>query len=136
MNSELYLKNKNIKVTKARIEVLDLLLNIEHAVSADFIYEKFKEDNISVDLSTIYRTLELLESKNIVDKFDLGNGKYNYVLKKEVHKHILECSLCHKEIEIECPMLQIEEIIKNKTGFTLTEHELKIKGVCEECKKK
>jgi len=47
---------------------------------------------------------------------------------------LLQCKLCHKEIEIECPMQQVEELIKNKTGFSSIEHQLKIEGICEECK--
>ncbi|MDU1856116.1 MAG: transcriptional repressor, partial [Clostridium baratii] len=43
--------------------------------------------------------------------------------------------ICHKEVELNCPMIQIEEIINRQTGFTLTEHNLEMKGVCDECKK-
>ena len=42
----------------------------------------------------------------------------------------------HKEVEIPCPMKQFEEIVQNETGFTLVEHNLIMKGVCEDCKKK
>lgn len=134
MNLEAYLRKCNIKITKGRLNILHILLNNEDAVSVDYIYEQLRKNGLSTDLSTVYRTMDVLESKNIVDKLDLGDGKYNYKIKKEVHKHTLQCSLCHKEIEIDCPMVQIEQIIKNKTGFTLMEHELKIKGICEECK--
>jgi Fe2+ or Zn2+ uptake regulation protein len=135
MDLQAYLKKCNIKVTKGRINILEILLNSEDAASVDYIYEECKRRGLAIDLSTVYRTMEILESKNIVDKFNLGEGKFNYKIKKEVHKHTLECSLCHKEVEIDCPMVQIEQIIKNRTGFTLMEHELKIKGVCEDCKK-
>lgn len=135
MEIQEYLKKCNIKVTKGRLNILNILLNHEDALSVDFIYDECKRRGLSIDLSTIYRTMETLENKNIVDKLSLGDGKFNYKLKKEIHKHTLECSLCHKEVEIDCPMVQIEQIIKNKTGFTLMEHELKIKGICEECKK-
>ena len=33
-------------------------------------------------------------------------------------------------------MSQIEETVKNTTGFTLTEHDLKLRGVCKDCKNK
>lgn len=134
MNLEAYLRKCSIKVTKGRLNILQILLNNEDAVSVDYIYEQLRRNGLTTDLSTVYRTMDILENKNIVDKLDLGDGKYNYKIKKEVHKHTLQCSLCHKEIEIECPMVQIEQIIKNRTGFTLMEHELKIKGICEECK--
>jgi len=134
MKLESTLKDQGIKVTKSRLAILEILLNNENAVSVDYIYELCIKNGITIDLSTVYRTMDILENKHIIDKIDLGEGKYNYKLKKDVHKHTLECCLCHKEVQIECPMVQIEEIIKNKTGFTLTEHELKIKGICDSCK--
>lgn len=134
MNLEVFLRNSNIKITKGRVNILQILLDSEDAVTVEYIYEKCREKELAIDLSTVYRTMDVFECKNIVDKFDLGDGKYNYKLKKEVHKHTLECSFCHKEVEIDCPMVQIEQIIKNRTGFTLMEHDLKIKGICEECK--
>ncbi|SKA83907.1 Fe2+ or Zn2+ uptake regulation protein [Clostridium sp. USBA 49] len=134
MEPENLLKKNNIKITKGRIGILNILLNTEDAVTVDYIYEQCKERGLKIDLSTIYRTMDILENKNIIEKLNLGEDKFSYIIKKENHKHILECSLCHKEVEIDCPMLQIEEIIKNKTGFVLTEHDLKIKGICDECK--
>jgi Fur family ferric uptake transcriptional regulator len=101
----------------------------------EYIFEHCKEAGKLIDLSTVYRTLDTFESKDLVNKFDLGDGKYNYLLKEKAHKHIIECSCCHKEQEIDCPMVQIEELIKNKTGYTTMQHELKIKGICEDCKK-
>ena len=114
---------------------MDILLNSEIALSADYIYEKCLSDHISVDLSTVYRTLELLDDKCITDKFDLGDGRYNFIIRKERHMHKIECYKCHKKLEIECPMNQIDELIRNKTGFTPLEHELNIKGICEQCRK-
>jgi Fur family transcriptional regulator, ferric uptake regulator len=135
MDGLTYLRGKKIKATKARIYIMGILLNSEIALSADYIYEKCLSDNISVDLSTVYRTLELLDEKGITEKFDLGDGRYNFIIKKEGHMHKIECSMCHKKLEIECPMNQIDELIRNKTGFTPMEHQLFIKGICEDCRK-
>ena len=59
---------------------------------------------------------------------------FAYKLKKKTHKHLLKCDVCNREIDIPCPMSQIEEIVRNETGFTLTEHDLVMKGVCKECR--
>lgn len=130
------LKHKGIKVTKARIIIYDIISNSDVGISADFICKECLNEGININLSTIYRNLEVFEENDLIEKFDLGEGKYNYVIKKHNHKHILECSLCHKEVELQCPMQQIEQLVKTKTGFTLIEHELVMKGICEECKKK
>lgn len=133
-NTEL-LKNNKIKVTFARKVILQILNEADTAVSADYIYEKCCEGNYSINLSTVYRTLEVFEEKAIVEKFDLGDRKYNYSIIKEHHNHTIECNMCHKAIELECPFKMLEEIIKSKTGFTMMEHEIHIKGVCKSCQK-
>lgn len=136
MDVKLVLKKNNMKVTKARYNILDIICTSEKCVDVNTIFERCKDRGVDIDLSTIYRTIDLLVEKKVIEKIDLGNGTYNYTIKDNVHKHILVCNICHKEIEIECPMQQVEEIIKYKTGFTLTEHELKLKGICKNCMKK
>lgn len=131
------LKNNNINITKGRLAILRAMDKNPTAVSAELLLNECEDMGIKIDLSTIYRNLELLEEKGIIEKFDLGYGKYNFILRKDDHrhKHILKCEMCKKLVEIDCPMLQIEEIIKDKTGFTLVNHELKINGICKECRK-
>ncbi|WP_243103891.1 Fur family transcriptional regulator [Clostridium sp. JN-1] len=133
-----YLKKKGLKVTKARVNILNILLESEKAISAEYIFEECKSKNENIDLSTVYRTLELFENKNIIIRFNLDKQRYVYAIKKEHHKHILKCIMCHKRVEIDCPMQQVKQIIKNNTGFDLFDEGLKtnIEGICEECQKK
>lgn len=131
-----FLRKNHIKVTRARISILNILSNCEDSIDADYIFKQCRNKGLNVNLSTVYRNLEILLEKGIINKFDLGNGKYNYKLKSFQHKHKIKCDLCKKEVEIECPMPQVEEIIKNTTGFSLVHHELRITGICNDCKKK
>ncbi|WP_125154726.1 Fur family transcriptional regulator [Clostridium rectalis] len=135
MNTEEYLRANNIKITKGRVSIFNILTKSKDALTVEYIYEECKIKSINIDLSTVYRTLELFKNKKIVDKFDLGHGKYNYIINNNRHKHILECTICHKEVEIDCPMQQVEQMIKNKTGFTILDDNLnfKLEGICREC---
>lgn len=135
---EQYLKQYGIKITKGRVNVLDIICRTDTAVSAEYIFDECRRRGINIDLSTVYRSLELFECKDIISKFDLGKGKYNYTIKREDHKHVLQCKLCHKEVEIDCPMQHVKELIKDKTGFVFENEELDIKleGICETCRKK
>jgi Fur family ferric uptake transcriptional regulator len=135
MNIISYLKENNIKITKARKSILEIIVCSKEPINANLIYAMITKNDIKIDLSTVYRTLDLLESKKILNKFDLGNNMYNYTINKNAHKHIIECDLCHKEMVIDCPIPQIEEQIKAKTGITLTESHVYLKGICKECKK-
>lgn len=138
MEIENCLAKNNIKKTSARILILKILSHSDNAMNVESIYNECRSKEANIDISTVYRTLELFSKKNIVKKFDFGDGKYNYSIKKKFHKHILECKFCGKEVEIDCPMQQVEETIKNTTGFTISEDEFdeKIIGICESCRNK
>lgn len=127
------LKLKNIKITRGRIFIYELLSNTKENLTADDIYKKCIKEDEEINLSTVYRTLELFEKNKMIEKVFSKDGTSAYIIKKHKHNHKVECNLCHKEIEVACPMTQIEELLKNETGFTLTEHKLQLKGVCKEC---
>lgn len=129
------LKQNSIKITVARKSILEIISISGEAINANLIYTQLSEKDIKIDLSTVYRTLDLFENKKILNKFDLGNNMYNYTINSNAHKHIIKCDLCHKNIVIDCPIPQIEEQIKAKTGMTLTQSHVHLKGICKDCKK-
>lgn len=131
-----FLKEKELKVTKARLGILDVLSNSKNSLTVEEILYNCKVKGLSINLSTVYRALEVFEEKNIVDKFSLKEGLCSYKLKGKEHKHTLECNICNRQIEVPCPMKHIEEVVQSETGFTLTDHNLVMKGVCKSCKKK
>lgn len=129
-----YLKEKQLKVTRARTSILTILSKSDEALTASEIWDRLNKNNIVVDLSTVYRTLEVLVDKKILEKFNIDDDKYNYRFKDRGHKHNIECDVCHKIIEIDCPMPQVEEYIKLKTGITLIDSCISInKGICSDC---
>lgn len=130
------LKKKGIKVTKGRMAILYVLSKANKSMEVESIYDKCKKNGVNINLSTVYRGLELFEENGLVDKFPLKEGMASFKLKGEEHKHLLRCSVCSKEIQVPCPMKQFEEVVQSETGFVLTEHNLIMKGLCKECKKK
>ena len=136
MNTIEILKKHSIKVTKPRMAIYELLEKEHTGIGAYYIYSTLLKENHSINLSTVYRTLELFEEKNLIQKYDLGEKKYNFSLIRHGHHHIVECDSCHKVINLDCPMKQIEDLITKETGFHLTEHHLELKGICKDCLEK
>lgn len=130
---ENYLKENGIRVTQGRISILQIIESSDKGLSAESLYYECRKKDNNLNLSTVYRTLDLLEGNNIIKKINI-DGPAIYVLKKESHKHILQCDVCQRQVEIPCPMEEIEEAIKNKVGFSLTKHKLELNGICDKCK--
>ena len=134
MDYGILLKEKGLKVTKGRVAILEILFSNKD-ITAEFILNECKKNGIDINQSTVYRAVEFFVEKGLIEKYPLKDGVFAYRVKGEEHKHLLKCNVCHKEVEVPCPMKQIEAIVENETGFTLTEHNLVMEGVCKECKK-
>lgn len=134
MSFEEVLKNNNLKITKGRKTILEILTEADKSLGVEAILKECKEKGVNINLSTVYRALEIFEKKGVVDRFTVNDGIASYKLKGKEHKHMLQCSICNKRVEVPCPMKQVEEMVETETGFLLTEHNLIMKGVCEECR--
>lgn len=122
-----YFKEKNIKLTKPRKQIFEIIDNLEDASFKD-IEDKCKN---SMNKSTIYRVLELFLEKEIITK-NIDNNNITYSINKNEHKHYIYCVKCHKKTNIEiCPIEEIES-----KGYKLLSHQIKINGICPTCQKK
>lgn len=135
MSIENILKNKNLKVTKQRKLILETIENQANPTSAEEIYKLLK--NCDMDISTIYRNLNILEEKNVLLKTTNIDGINYYQLNTSDHKHFITCNICHKKYTIEnCPIHDLEEKIEKETGFIIKAHNFEFSGICPECQKK
>ena len=122
MNSDI-LKNKGIKVTKQRNQIINFLCDNNKVSFKDIV-----SCNKNIDQSTIYRIIELYLEKEIIVK--INNNHNTYYLLNDNHKHYIECIKCHKLEEIDvCPFNLID-----LKGYKIKNDET-IKGICKYCQK-
>lgn len=127
------LKEKNLKVTKNRKIILEFLQKEENPISAEELFDKLKREN-EIDLSTIYRNLNILEEKGVLLKTTNLDGINYYQINNSNHKHFLTCNNCHKKFVIEdCPVHELEEKIEKETGFIINGHNFEFTGICPDC---
>jgi Fur family ferric uptake transcriptional regulator len=130
------LTKKGCKNTRSRKAVIEQLEKFERPVTAEEVYLQIKESGLSINLSTVYRTLDLMESKGLVGKTIMNDNKARYELTGEGHKHHLICTGCHKMIPIDyCPLAKLELDVSKETRFDITGHRLELYGLCPDCKK-
>lgn len=136
MNIHELLKGKNLKVTKYRKLILETLQNQEHPISAEELFDKLKEDN-EIDLSTVYRNLNILDDNNLLLKTTNLDSINYYQINDSHHKHFITCNKCHKKFTIEnCPVHELEDEIEKETGFIINGHNFEFTGICPDCQKK
>lgn len=131
------LKDSGLKNTKHRLSLLEVLYEESQPVSAEKIYFKIKEKAVDINLSTVYRNLEMLVNKDIATKLTfLGDSKALYEYNRMEHRHYLVCVDCKKILAIEhCPLQDYEMSLEEELGFQINAHKLVMYGYCPKCKK-
>lgn len=121
------LSDVGLKCTRQRIRVMEILHSAPSPLTAENIYEA--ADGIS--LSTVYRIVEKLCEKGIVNKNTIQDSdKFYYEMSADKHRHYAICLGCGsmKYVDI-CPVHTL-----NIDNFTVTGHKLEIYGYCEKCR--
>ncbi len=122
-----------MKMTKQRTQILDIFKHNKKPISADMIYEQLPDD--ALNLSTIYRTLEIFFLEGIISKSTIDHTNY-YYLNDHKHHHFMICLSCHKMIEIGCHIHHFDEEVAKAHHFKVTHHDMTLYGYCDECQKK
>ncbi|MBQ9616439.1 MAG: transcriptional repressor [Selenomonadaceae bacterium] len=133
------LQERQHKLTPQRQEVLQIFMDHpgEH-LSAEDVHDILRESKSEIGLATVYRSLELLGNLGILLKMEFGDGCSRYEIDTtdpSMHRHHhLICTQCGKVMEFEDDLLEhLEQDIESKSGFHITNHEVKFFGVCKEC---
>lgn len=132
-----------LRLTEKRSKVLTLLLQAEEPLSAYDITDQFnKIFSESLSAMSAYRMLDFLMQANLAHKLETSN---QYLACSHIsceHKHerpqFLICDQCHavNEIGLSKPLLKELKDSIESTGFELSNHQLELHGVCQECRAK
>lgn len=129
------LVKKGCKNTKSRKAVIEVLKKTDIPMSAEEIFLSIKKDGGSINLSTVYRNLELMEKKGLVEKTVMNDSKSRFELTDNGHKHHLICTKCNRMVSLDtCPIEEYEKDVVRETKFDITGHQLIFYGICPECK--
>jgi len=93
------LRARGYRVTPQRQLVLEAVTALEHATPED-ICARVQQTARGVNISTVYRTLELLEQLSLVSHSHLGHGAPRYHLAAEAEHVHLVCRECGRIDEV------------------------------------
>ena len=124
------LKEKSIKITPQRLEILMYLDKNRNHPTADQIFVNLKNKNPSLSKTTVYNSLEILNKNNIIQTINITGSESRYDIKSDIHHHFM-CKKCGRiiDIDIECP--NIRKTLEH--GHKIEEVHGYFKGRCREC---
>ncbi|MBI2621475.1 MAG: transcriptional repressor [Candidatus Levybacteria bacterium] len=130
MDKQKLLQEKGLKTTTARVALLDFLEQEGSPLDVVTIVEKLHQQ---ADQATVYRILDILTKKDLVNRLEFGEGKYRYEIQKNHHHHLI-CTNCGTISDVPGDFLgKFEKEIKDKKGFLVKSHLLEFFGLCRSC---
>lgn len=137
------LRVKGLKVTSQRLMVLNILsAHGDEHLTVEEIYDLAKEESPEIGLATIYRTVQVLLELHVIEKVTFDDGFARYELNGEEtgsghrHHHAI-CTQCGKVYSLETDLLDtLEKQVFESLGFEVTDHEVKLYGLCSACRRK
>ena len=133
------LRTSGVRTTRARRIVIEELIRVDGPRTAEEINKLLKS---TVPLSSLYRTLSVLSSSGVLERFHDGAGVARYELAEWLtgHHHHITCTRCGSTQDIdfdaqtESTIRQIADDASRIAGFEVTGHRLDLEGLCRRCR--
>jgi Fur family ferric uptake transcriptional regulator len=121
-------------MTPQRMLILESIARSRGHISVDDVYRQVSQDHPDVNITTVYRTLELLEELGIVRHTHFHGDRAQYQRTDEpAHQHLV-CTTCGRDQELDLSVLQpLDQELRRRYGFEADLTHTAIIGVCRSC---
>ncbi|MHB9027343.1 MAG: Fur family transcriptional regulator [Candidatus Latescibacterota bacterium] len=126
---------KNIRHSKQRDRILEVLRNTDVHPTANWLYHELKDEFPDLSMGTVYRNLTILMEQGLVNKIDFGSTFDRFEARIQPHYHFI-CENCNAVIDLDVPVDNtLNDRIADTTGFTPSRHRIEFFGICDGCRK-
>lgn len=133
---EKFIREKGLRYTPQREEILKVFLSVEKHLSADELHKIVKKKNPDIGYTTVYRTMKILEEADLCNEIDLGDGisRFEHRYGHEHHDHLI-CVKCGSYTEVIKPEIErLQDELARERMFIPLKHKLQVFGICRKCK--
>lgn len=119
------------RITEPRRDIIAAVLRR----SRPFTAEQLVAEMPAIGRATIYRTLEILASVDVLTRLLQPGGHPAYIVGAPGHRHHLVCSECGAVVAFtRCPVDEIVRELVRDTDFAIHGHHLEVFGLCPDCR--
>jgi Fur family ferric uptake transcriptional regulator len=120
--------NNGIRMTNQRQIIVGVIEGSEDHPDVDQLYRRAVEEDNTISIATVYRTVKLLEEAGVIDRLEFGDGRARYEESGQHHEHLVDVEtgevieFYHAELEA------LKEQIAREMGYELVDHRLELFG--------
>jgi Fe2+ or Zn2+ uptake regulation protein len=119
--------------TTQRSVILQVVENADGHLTAADIYERVRREYPSIAYGTVYRTLHLLASHELIQELTFADQASRFDKRTERHDHV-HCSACGSIEDVDVPVaLLAQHVAGEHTGYEISNHHTVFVGVCPDC---
>jgi Fe2+ or Zn2+ uptake regulation protein len=127
------LRKRGYRLTPQRYMILSVIQEANEHLSIEQITERVQARSPYVNISTIYRTLELLKKLDLIHENHLGEQALYEATDGPAHHHLI-CRRCHATIHLDDTLLgNLHEQLEEKYHFHGLTLNLDAAGYCTSC---
>jgi len=130
-----FLRERGLKVTKARRALLRQVFTMHDHFTAEQLLDRMKGEGLPASKATVYRTLQVLLECDLLVAHDFGEGAlyYEHSFGHAPHDHLF-CLHCKAITEFRDDRIEEhQDRVADDVGFRILSHSLKIYGICNQC---
>lgn len=131
------LRSKGVRMTRPREAIIEAVFSTEEHFHAESLWNRVREIEPGVSLTTVYRTLRLMVEHDFLGLLDLDPTTQHFDPNAGVrprHYHVI-CSDCQKVIEFEDPgMREYEKALMERLGFEAEKITFQVTARCRRYK--
>lgn len=123
------------RLTEPRRAVVRAVLARGRPFTAEQVVADLKRTKPELGRATVYRTLEILASLDVLSRVLRADGHPAYIVGAPGHRHHLVCSDCGAAVAFSaCPVDDLVRELSRDTAFAIHGHLLEVFGLCPRCR--
>jgi len=131
--TELLVRHGYRSTAPRRAVVADVLAR-SRPFTAEEVVVSLRTRAPEIGRATVYRTLELLASVDVLSRVLRSDGHPAYIAGTPGHRHHLVCSDCGEAVTFSaCPVDELIRDLSRDTQFRIQGHMLEVFGLCPAC---
>lgn len=130
-----YIKEKNLRYTKQREEILEAFLKADRHITVEELYNDLKKKDPEIGYATVHRTLKLMRECGLAEEIKVDSKtRFEQDCGRKHHDHLI-CIKCGEFIEVKDEKIEhLQNKLAEMNDFTPKWHKLEIYGLCAKCK--